>query len=131
MFNKILIANRGEIAMRVIRACRELKIPTVAVYTEPDATGIFVKKADEALYLGTEPVQGYLDMERIVQLANETGADAIHPGYGFLAENAEFAWLCRNYGITFIGPSPQAIYLMGNKVQARQAMMRAGVPVVP
>ena len=131
MFNKILIANRGEIAMRVIRACRELEIPTVAVYTEPDATGIYVKKADEAICLGAEPLQGYLDMERIVQLANETGADAIHPGYGFLSENAEFAWLCRHHGVTFIGPSPQAIYLMGNKVQARQAMMNVGVPVVP
>ena len=117
--------------MRVIRACRELDIPTVAVYTEPDSTGIYVKKADEAYYIGMEPVQGYLDMEGIVRLANQTGADAIHPGYGFLAENAEFAWLCRYHGITFIGPSPQAIYLMGNKVQARQAMIQAGVPVVP
>ena len=117
--------------MRVIRACRELDIPTVAIYTEPDSTGIYVKKADEAYYIGMEPVQGYLDMEGIVRLANQTGADAIHPGYGFLAENAEFAWLCRYHGITFIGPSPQAIYLMGNKVQARQAMIQAGVPVVP
>ncbi len=117
--------------MRVIRACRELEIPTVAVYTQPDSTGIYVKKADEAIYLGTEPLQGYLDMERIVQLANEAGADAIHPGYGFLSENAEFAWLCRHHGITFIGPSPQTIYLMGNKIQARQTMMRVGVPVVP
>ncbi len=131
MFNKILIANRGEIAMRVIRACRELEIPTVAIYTEPDSTGIYVKKADEAYYIGIEPLKGYLDMEAIVRLANQTGADAIHPGYGFLAENAEFARLCRYHDITFIGPSPQAIYLMGNKVQAREAMIRAGVPVVP
>ena len=131
MFNKILIANRGEIAMRVIRACRELAIPTVAVYTEPDATGIYVKKADEAHYIGSEPVQGYLDMDRIVQLANKTGADAIHPGYGFLSENAEFAWLCRHHGITFIGPSPETIYLMGNKIQARQAVAHVGIPVIP
>ena len=106
MFKKILVANRGEIAMRVIRACRELHIATVAIYAECDATAIYVKKANEAYLVGPGPVQGFLDAKQIVNLAKQVGADAIHPGYGFLAENAEFAQFCQDAGITFIGPSP-------------------------
>src|SRR2546421_790224 len=131
MFKRILIANRGEIAMRVIRACRELGIRTVAMYAECDATAIFVKKADEAHLVGPGPVQGFLDMQAIVDLAKRSGADGIHPGYGFLSENADFAKLCEASGITFIGPSPEAIRLMGNKVQAREIARQAGVPIVP
>ena len=131
MFKRILIANRGEIAMRVIRACRELGIRTVAIYAECDATAIYVKKADEAHRIGPDPVQGFLDMQAIVDLAKRSGADGIHPGYGFLSENADFAKLCEASGITFIGPSPEAIRLMGNKVQAREIARKAGVPIVP
>src|SRR5438309_1647184 len=131
MFKRILIANRGEIAMRIIRACRELGIRTVAIYAECDATAIYVKKADEAHRIGPDPVQGFLDMQAIVDLAKRSGADGIHPGYGFLSENADFAKLCEASGITFIGPSPEAIRLMGNKVQAREIARKAGVPIVP
>jgi pyruvate carboxylase subunit A len=131
MFRKILVANRGEIAMRIIRACRELNIATAAIYAEQDSTGIYVKKADEAYQIGPGPVQGFLDMHQIVELALRIGADAIHPGYGFLAENAQFAHLCQAKGITFIGPSPQAIHLMGNKVKARELAKKVGVPIVP
>src|SRR2546425_794978 len=126
MFKRILIANRGEIAMRVIRACRELGIRTVAIYAECDATAIFVKKADEAHLVGPGPMQGFLDMQAIVDLAKRSGADGIHPGYGFLSENADFAKLCETSGITFIGPSPEAIRLMGNKVQAREIVRKDG-----
>lgn len=131
MFKKILVANRGEIAMRIIRACRELNIATAAIYAEQDSTGIYVKKADEAYLVGPGPVQGFLDMHQIVDLAQRIGADAIHPGYGFLSENAEFAHLCQASGITFIGPSPQAIHLMGSKIKARELAKKVGVPVVP
>src|SRR5207247_8910830 len=131
MFKRTLSANRGEIAMRVIRACRELGIRTVAMYAECDATAIFAKKADEAHLVGPGPVQGFLDMQAIVDLAKRSGADGIHPGYGFLSENAEFATMCEASGITFIGPSPEAIRLMGNKVQAREIAKNAGVPIVP
>ena len=131
MFKKILVANRGEIAMRVIRACRELGIATAAVYAECDATAIYVKKANEAYLVGPGPVQGYLDAQQIVGLAKRIQADAIHPGYGFLAENAEFATLCQGAGITFIGPSPYALELLGDKVKARELAMKVGVPVVP
>jgi pyruvate carboxylase subunit A len=131
MFKKILIANRGEIAMRIIRACRELGIRTVAIYAECEATAIYVKKADEAHLIGPGPVQGFLDMQAIVDLAKRVGADGIHPGYGFLAENAEFALLCEASGIAFIGPSAQAIRLMGNKVHAREIARKAGAPIVP
>ena len=131
MFKKILVANRGEIAMRIIRACRELNIATAAIYAEQDSTGIYVKKADEAYLVGPGPVQGFLDMPQIVALAQRIGADAIHPGYGFLSENAQFAHLCEASGLTFIGPSPQAIHLMGNKVEARALAKKVGVPVVP
>ncbi len=131
MFKRILIANRGEIAMRIIRACRELGIRTVAVYAECDATAIYVKKADSSHLIGPGPVKGYLDMQALVDLAKRTGADGIHPGYGFLSENDEFARLCEKSGVTFIGPSPEAIRQMGNKVQARNIAKKAGVPVVP
>ncbi|MCP9440029.1 MAG: acetyl-CoA carboxylase biotin carboxylase subunit [Nitrospira sp.] len=131
MFKKILIANRGEIAMRIIRACRELNIATAAIYSEADSTGIYVKKADEAYLVGPGPVKGFLDSRQIVDLAVRIGADAIHPGYGFLSENAEFAEICRASGITFIGPSPYAITMMGNKVKAREIAQAAGVPIVP
>lgn len=131
MFHKILVANRGEIAMRIIRACRELNIATAAIYSEADSTGIYVKKADEAYLVGPGPVKGFLDSRQIVDLAGRIGADAIHPGYGFLSENAEFAELCQASGITFIGPSPHAITLMGSKVKARELAKRVGVPIVP
>ncbi|MGH7261357.1 MAG: biotin carboxylase N-terminal domain-containing protein, partial [Nitrospiraceae bacterium] len=131
MFKKILVANRGEIAMRVIRACRELNIATAAIYSEADSTGIYVKKADESYLVGPGPVKGFLDGQQIVDLARRIGADAIHPGYGFLSENAVFAHLCQASGITFIGPSPQAIHLMGDKIQARNLAKQAGVPIVP
>lgn len=131
MFKKILVANRGEIAMRIIRACRELNIATAAIYSEADSTGIYVKKADEAYLVGPGPVKGFLDSQQIVDLAVRIGADAIHPGYGFLSENAEFAELCRDAGVTFIGPSPYAITMMGSKVKAREIARTAGVPIVP
>ncbi|MEQ1795458.1 MAG: acetyl-CoA carboxylase biotin carboxylase subunit [Nitrospira sp.] len=131
MFKKILVANRGEIAMRIIRACRELNIATAAIYSEADSTGIYVKKADEAYLVGPGPVKGFLDKQQIVDLALRIGADAIHPGYGFLSENAEFAELCQASGITFIGPSPSAINAMGSKIKARDLAKQIGVPVVP
>jgi len=131
LFRKVLIANRGEIALRVIRACKELKIPTVAIHSEVDATALYVKKADEACLVGPGPVAGYLNPYRIVELAQQKGADAIHPGYGFLSENPEFAQACIANEITFIGPSPRAIEEMGNKILARQKMAAAGVPIVP
>ncbi len=131
MFRKILVANRGEIAMRIIRACRELKIATAAIYSEYNSFGIYVKKADEAYLVGPGDIKGFLDMHQLVELAHRIGADAIHPGYGFLAENAEFAHLCRANRITFIGPSPQAIHLLGSKLQAREIAKRANVPIVP
>lgn len=131
MLKKILVANRGEIAMRVIRACRELNIATAAIYAECEATAIYVKKANEAYLVGPGPVQGFLDAQQIVNLAKRIGADAIHPGYGFLAENAQFAHLCREAGITFIGPSPEALELLGDKVRARELAKHIGIPVVP
>ncbi|MEC4670650.1 MAG: acetyl-CoA carboxylase biotin carboxylase subunit [Nitrospirota bacterium] len=131
MLKKILVANRGEIAMRVIRACRELNIATAAIYAESDAKAIYVKKANEAYLVGPGPVQGFLDAQQIVNLAKRIGADAIHPGYGFLAENAEFAHLCQQAGITFIGPSPQTLELLGDKIKARALAKKVGVPVVP
>ena len=131
MFRKILVANRGEIAMRIIRGCRELNIATAAIFSEADSTGIYVKKADESYLVGPGPVKGFLDMKQIVDLAKRIGADAIHPGYGFLSENDKFASLCQASGITFIGPSPQAIFLMGSKVKAREIAKQSGVPIVP
>lgn len=131
MFKKVLIANRGEIALRIIRACKELSIPTVAIHSEADAITLYVKKADEACLVGPGPVAGYLNIYRIIDLATQKGVDAIHPGYGFLAENHEFAEACQENGITFIGPSPEAMKNMGDKILARQMMKKAGVPVVP
>lgn len=132
MFKKILIANRGEIALRVIRACRELGIPTVAIYSEPDRESLHVRFADEDVCIGpASPSQSYLDAKRIVAAAEVTGADAIHPGYGFLAENADFADICAECGLTFIGPTGNVIRQMGDKALARGMMQRAGVPVMP
>lgn len=131
MFKKVLIANRGEIALRIIRACKELSIPTVAIHSEADAITLYVKKADEACLVGPGPVAGYLNIYRIIDLATQKGVDAIHPGYGFLAENHEFAEACQENGITFIGPSPEAMKNMGDKILARQMMKKAGIPVVP
>ncbi len=132
LFSKILIANRGEIALRIIRACRELGIPSVAVYSQADNESLHVKFADEAICIGAGPsASSYLDYRRILSAAEVTGADAIHPGYGFLAENAEFAEMCIDSGLTFIGPSPDAIIRMGNKALARDTMQKAGVPITP
>ena len=131
LFNKILIANRGEIALRIIRACKELNIPTVAIHSEVDATTLYVKKADEACLVGPGPIAGYLNIYKIIELAKQKGADGIHPGYGFLAENPDFARACEENGITFIGPGADTIRKMGNKIQARQTMKKAGVPIVP
>ena len=132
MFNKILIANRGEIALRVIRACRELGIKTVAVYSEADRASLHVRFADEDVCIGPAPsASSYLDAKRIISAAEVTNADAIHPGYGFLAENADFAEICESCGITFIGPKPEMIRKMGNKNVAKQMMRNAGIPVIP
>jgi len=132
MFSKVLIANRGEIAVRLIRACRELGIPTVAVYSEADRNALHVKFADEAYCVGPPPsAESYLVMDRIIDAARSSSSDSIHPGYGFLAENPAFARMCEDNGITFIGPSPAAIEMMGHKTVARQTMREAGVPVVP
>jgi len=131
MLNKILIANRGEIAVRIVRACAEMGIRSVAIYTEADRYALHVKRADEAYFLGEDPLAGYLDPLRIVNLALETGCDAIHPGYGFLSENAEFARLCEQNGIQFIGPKSSVIEKMGDKTAARDSMRAAGVPITP
>ena len=131
MFKKVLIANRGEIALRIIRACKELSIRTVAIHSEADSTARYVKKADESYLVGPGPVGGYLNIYGIVDLAKQVGADAIHPGYGFLAENADFAKACADAGITFIGPSPRAMKEMGLKIEARNKMKEIGVPVIP
>lgn len=132
MFNKILIANRGEIAVRIIRACREMGIKTVAVYSEADREALHTLLADEAICIGPAPsTESYLDMERIISATVAMKADAIHPGFGFLSENARFAELCEKCNIRFIGPSAEIIHKMGNKSEARKTMMEAGVPVVP
>ena len=132
MFRKVLIANRGEIALRVIRACRELGIRTVAVYSEADRESLHVRFADEDVCIGPPQArESYLNIPRIIASAEVTGADAIHPGYGFLAENAEFSEICAASELTFIGPTPQQIRLMGDKAAARRTMKEVGVPIVP
>lgn len=131
MFRKILVANRGEIAVRVIRACAEMGIRSAAIYSDADRYSLHVKKADEAYNLGSDPLAGYLNVHRIVSLAIATGCDAIHPGYGFLSENPELAEICAQQGITFIGPSAEVIRRMGDKTEARFAMQKAGIPITP
>jgi acetyl-CoA carboxylase biotin carboxylase subunit len=132
MFNKVLIANRGEIAVRIIRACRELGIETVAVFSEADRKALHVRYADEAYYLGPAPSRdSYLRGDRIISIARKSGVDAIHPGYGFLAEREDFASACANADIIFIGPKPSSIAAMGDKAVARSTVLKAGVPVVP
>ena len=132
MFKKILIANRGEIAIRIIRACNEMGIKTVAVYSKADKNSLHVKFADEAICIGEGPaVESYLNIPRIITAGEITNADAIHPGYGFLAENAKFSKICKENGFTFIGPDAEIIDLMGDKVNARNAAKDAGVPIIP
>lgn len=132
MFKRVLIANRGEIAVRIIRTLREMGIESVVVYSDADATSLHVLRADYAYHLGPSmPEASYLDMERIVAIAKESHSDAIHPGYGFLSENPEFARLCEREGIVFIGPTPGSMQLMGNKVEARNVAKKVGVPVIP
>ncbi len=132
MFKKMLVANRGEAAVRILRACSEMEIPSVAIYSDPDRSSLHVRYADEAYWVGPAPARdSYLNMEKIIQIAKDAGAEAIHPGYGFLSENSEFAQLCTDSGVVFIGPTPESIRAMGDKVEARRVMEAAGVPVVP
>jgi acetyl-CoA carboxylase biotin carboxylase subunit len=132
MFTKILIANRGEIALRIIRTCREMGIKTVAVYSTADKDSLHVKFADEAVCIGgPKGVESYLNIPHIMAACEITNADAVHPGYGFLAENAKFAQICADHGIKFIGPTPEMINKMGDKITAKETMIKAGVPVVP
>jgi len=132
MIKKVLVANRGEIAIRVMRTCREMDIKTVAVYSEADRKSMHVRFADEAFHIGLSPsTESYLSIDKIIQAAKKSNADAIHPGYGFLSENADFSARCQKEGIIFIGPSPHSINMMGDKITSRQTMIKAGVPVVP
>src|SRR5690554_1701783 len=132
MFNKILIANRGEIALRIIRSCKEMGIKTVAVYSTADQDSLHVKFADEAVCIGPAPGrESYLKIPAILSAAEITNAEAIHPGYGFLAENAEFSRICQEHDIKFIGPTPEMISTMGDKATAKATMIAHGVPVVP
>jgi pyruvate carboxylase subunit A len=132
MFRKVLIANRGEIAIRIMRACRELDIKTVAVYSDVDKNALFAKYADEAYYIGPAPAsQSYLNMDKILDIAHKTGSEGIHPGYGFLAENPDFADRCKKEKITFIGPTGDAIRSMGSKIESKKTMKAAGLPVIP
>ncbi|MEN8225278.1 MAG: acetyl-CoA carboxylase biotin carboxylase subunit [Bacteroidota bacterium] len=132
MIKKVLVANRGEIALRVMRSCREMGITTVAVFSEADRASMHVRYADEAYFIGASPsAESYLVIDKIIDAAKQAGADAIHPGYGFLSENAEFSDRCKKEGIIFIGPSSHAINTMGDKITARKSMIDAGVPVVP
>lgn len=131
MIKKILVANRGEIAVRIVRACSEMGIKSVAIYTDADRQALHVKKADEAYNIGSDPVVGYLNAHNIVNLAVASGCDALHPGYGFLSENPELAEICARRGIKFIGPNAKVIRQMGDKIQARNAMMSAGIPCTP
>lgn len=132
MIKKVLVANRGEIAVRIMRSCREMGIPTVAVFSDADRSAMHVRYADEAYHIGPAPsVESYLNIDRIIDAAKKSKADAIHPGYGFLSENAAFSERCHQEGIEFIGPAPDAIRQMGDKITARKTMIAAGVPVVP
>ncbi|MCX6284715.1 MAG: acetyl-CoA carboxylase biotin carboxylase subunit, partial [Bacteroidetes bacterium] len=132
MIKKVLVANRGEIAVRVMRSCREMGIRSVAVFSDADRNAMHVRYADEAYNIGPAPSrESYLNIEAIILAAKTSGADAIHPGYGFLSENAAFAARCQDEGIIFVGPDPYAITTMGDKIIARQTMIAAGVPVVP
>jgi acetyl-CoA carboxylase biotin carboxylase subunit len=132
MFKKILIANRGEIAVRIINACREMSIPAVAIYSTVDRSSLHVKLADEAVHIGpAPPLESYLNIDRIIQVALDTGAEAIHPGYGFLAENAQFARRCENAGLTFIGSGSESIRLLGNKIESRETMSKSRIPLIP
>ena len=132
MFKKILIANRGEIALRVIRTCKEMGIKTVAVYSEADQNSLPVKIADEAVKIGpAKSTDSYLNYQSILAAAEITNADAIHPGYGFLSENEKFSELCQDHGIKFIGASPEMIHAMGDKSNAKDTMKKAGVPTIP
>lgn len=131
MIKKILVANRGEIAVRIVRACSEMGIKSVAIYTDADRHALHVKKADEAYNIGSDPVQGYLNAHNIVNLAVAAGCDALHPGYGFLSENPVLSEICAKRGVKFIGPGPEVIAQMGDKIQARNAMLAAGIPCVP
>src|SRR3954468_15796633 len=132
MFSKVLVANRGEIAIRVMRTLEELGIGTVAVYSEPDRDAPHARRADESYLLGPGPAtESYLKVDKILEVAKQAGAEAIHPGYGFLAENAAFARACEEAGVTWIGPPAAAIDAMGSKTKARELMKDAGVPIVP
>src|ERR1700681_3983899 len=132
MFQKILIANRGEIALRVHRACKEMGISTVAVHSQADTTAMHVRLADESVCIGPAPAaKSYLNIPSILAACEITGAQAIHPGYGFLSENARFAEIVAAHGLTFIGPRPEHIRMMGDKISAKVAVKRAGIPVVP
>src|ERR671917_1789068 len=132
MFEKVLVANRGEIAIRVIRTLKEMQIKSVAVYSEADRETPHVREADEAFLLGpATPAESYLNIEKIIETAKKAGAEAIHPGYGFLAENADFARALDDAGVVFIGPPASAIDAMGSKTKAREIMQEAGVPIVP
>ena len=132
MFKKILIANRGEIALRIIRTCREMGIKTVAVYSTADKDSLHVRFADEAVCIGkAQSSESYLNIPHIMAAAEITNADAIHPGYGFLAENASFSEICAQYNIKFIGPTPDMIRRMGDKMTAKETMIAAGVPCIP
>ncbi len=132
MINKLLVANRGEIAARIIRTCKENDIKTVAIYSEADARSLFVKMADESYLIGPPRVsESYLNTDKVLEIAKQTKVDAVHPGYGFLSENGSFADKCEQAGITFIGPSSNVIEQMGDKISARKLMEKAGVPVIP
>jgi len=131
-FDKLLVANRGEIAMRIIRACHELGISTVAVYSDVDRNAPHVRYANEAYHIGPAPaLESYLVIEKLIDIAHRSGAQAVHPGYGFLAERADFAQACFDAGLVFVGPSPRSIEIMGDKLMARKTVQDAGVPVVP